>query len=133
MVGSLAPLACAMTIHPGLANVPALGASPIADASVHDVVANGRDSCGRGLGPGALRYQLPPCLDVERPAIDSSVSKLAPKGIVVLWVDHYYSRWPCPSSKNEPGSMTLAHLAPSPAATNNFALSPSAQTCAWPL
>jgi hypothetical protein len=44
---SLVPLACATTIYPGLANVPALGAGPVVDPSVHDVVANGGDSCER--------------------------------------------------------------------------------------
>jgi hypothetical protein len=129
---SMAPLSCATTVHPGLVNVPALGTSAIADASVHDVVANGRDSCERGLGPGPLRYQLPQCSGVERPAVGSNVANFAPRaeGIVAPWVDHYYSRWPCSSSRNE-GRMTLAHLGPSFAASESVLT--SAQTCAGPL
>jgi hypothetical protein len=135
MVMSWAPLACAATIHPGLANVPALGTRPIADASVHDVVANGRDSCERGLGPGPLRYQLPPCRSVERLVVDSNVANSAPsaKGIVMPWVDHYYSRWPCASSKDEAGRMTLAHLALGPSYAASDGMLGSAKTCAGPL
>ena len=74
MLMSLAPLACATTVRPGLANVPALGSSLIADASVHDVVANGRDSCEQGLRPGPLRYQVPPCPGLVRGAADPNVA-----------------------------------------------------------
>jgi hypothetical protein len=129
---SLAPLACGTTVHPGLANVPALGTSPVAGASVHDVVANGRDSCERGLRPGPLRYQVPPCPGVERPAADRTIANRAPsaKGIVMPWVEHYYSRWPCSSQKNEADRMTLARLAPRDAASDRAL---RGLTCAWPL
>jgi hypothetical protein len=133
MVGilmSLAPLSCATTV--GLANAPALGASPRADAGVHDVVANGRDSCERGLGPGPLRYQVPPCPGVERPAADRTVTNPAPsaKGIVTPWVEHYYSPWPCSSQENDSDRMTLARLASPHAAPDRAS---TGLTCAWPL
>jgi len=135
MALSLAPLACATSVHPGLANAPALGSTPVAaDASVRDVVANGRDSCERGLGPGPLRYQVPPCPGVERAAAATPIVNPAPsaKGIVIPWVEHYYSPWPCSSSdqNNEANRMTLGHLA-SPRAAPDRAL--SGPTCTWPL
>jgi hypothetical protein len=140
VVMALAPLACATTVNPGLANVPALGTSPIAGASVRDVIANGRDSCERGLGRGPLRDQLPPCPGVERPAIESTVanrvrqepSPTAPSsnGVVVPRVEPYYLRWPCFSSRNEADRSTLAHLAP-PYAASDRGL--SGETCALPL
>jgi hypothetical protein len=134
MLMSLGPLACATTVYPGLANVPALGTGPAADASVHDVVANGRDSCERGLGPGPLRYQIPPCPGVERPAAGPTVvANRAPsaKGIVMPWVEHYYSRWPCSSRENEADRMTLARLASPYAASDRNKL--SRLNCAMPL
>jgi hypothetical protein len=129
---SLAPLACATTVRPGLANVPALGSSLVADASAHDVVANGRDSCERSLRPGPLRFQVPPCPGVVRGAPDPSVASRAPKakGLVVPWVERYYSRWPCSSGEYEADRMTLARLAP-PYAASDRAL--SGLTCARPL
>ena len=132
MLMSLAPLACTITVHPGLANAPALGTNPVADVGVHDVVANGRDSCGRALGPGPLRYQVPPCPDVERPRADSSVASRVPsaKGIVMPWVEQYYSPWPCSSRGNEADRMTLARLA-SPLLVSDRGS--SGLTCAWPL
>jgi hypothetical protein len=127
---SVAPLSCATTV--GLANAPGLGSRPLADASVHDVVANGRDSCERGLRPGPLRYQVPPCPGVERPAAVRTVANRAPsaKGIVMPWVEHYYSGWPCSSRESEADRTTLARFAP-PYAVSDRAL--SRLTCDWPL
>jgi hypothetical protein len=132
MLMSLTPIACATTIQPGLANAPALGSSPLADGSVRDVVANGRDSCERRLGPGPLRYQIPPCPGVERSAADPTFANRAPtaKGIVSPWVKHFYARWPCASSEMEPDRMTLARLS-LPNSTWDRSLSRPA--CAWPL
>jgi hypothetical protein len=133
MLMSLAPLACVNTVHPGLvnvANVPATAISPVADASVQDVVPNGSYSCERRFGPGPLRYEVPPCPGVDRPAADPTVANRVPsaKGIVMPWVEHYYS--PCASWKNEAGRITLARLA-SPYVASDFAF--SGLTCAWPL
>jgi hypothetical protein len=128
----LATLACATTVHPGLANVPAIATSPVADAGVHDVVANGRDSCERRFGPGPLRYQVPPCPGAERPAADPTVAKRVPsaKGVVMPWVEHYYSPWPCASWELEADRTRLARLT-SPYVASDFAF--SGLTCAWPL
>jgi hypothetical protein len=49
------------SLHAGLSNAPALGATPGAPRRVHDVIANGEDSCQR-LGTGSpLRGHAPPC------------------------------------------------------------------------
>jgi hypothetical protein len=127
---SLAPLSCETTV--GLANAPGLGNSPLADAAVHDVVANGRDSCERGLRPGLLRYQVPRCPGVERSAANATVANRAPspKGIVMPWVEHYYSGWPCSSRENDADRMAFARLAP-PHAASDHAM--RRLTCAWPL
>jgi hypothetical protein len=133
MLMSLAPVACAGTVYPGLANASALGTSPTADVSVHDVVENGRDSCERGLGSGPLRYQIPSCPGVERRAADPTVvANRAPsaKGIVMPWVEHYYSRWPCSSREDEADRVALARLA-SPYAASDLKL--SRLICTMPL
>jgi hypothetical protein len=97
---------------------------------VHDVVANGRDSCERGLGPGPLRYQIPECPDVERLASPPGVVSVAPTAVTVMpWVEHYYSRWPCSLSEDEANRMTLANPA-SPHAPSERGL---ILTCAGPL
>jgi hypothetical protein len=108
MLVSLTAVGCAMTVQPGLANVPALS-SPVADASVHDVIANGRDSCERGFGAGPLRHQFPPCPGVERHAPTPVVIHVAPpeNGFVMQWVEHFYSRWPCSAPENEANRVTL--------------------------
>lgn len=130
MLMSLAPLACATTVHPGLANAPALGGSPVADVAVHDVVANGPDSCERKLGPGPLRYQVPSCPPVERPVVQTIVVNPASseKGIVMPWVEHYYSRALCSASDGEPDRMTLVRQQP-------YAVSdrPLSGLACWPL
>ena len=78
MLTSLATLSCTTTVYPGLANAPALGTNPSAEASVHDAVANGREACGRGLGPGPLRSQVPACPGVERSRGDSTTANRPP-------------------------------------------------------
>jgi hypothetical protein len=134
---SFFPLGCATAVHPGLANAPALGTSPVSEASAHDAIANGPDSCDRQVGPGPLRYQFPPCPRVERSPGDSGLTvanraSRAPstKGIVMPWVEHYYPRWPCPASKNMADQMTLAR-SPVPYAASRGTL--SARTCTMPL
>ncbi|HXX67546.1 MAG TPA: hypothetical protein VEK07_10210 [Polyangiaceae bacterium] len=49
------------SVHPGLANAPALGTVPPSGGHEHDAVANGRDSCERFGGGSPLRPHLPPC------------------------------------------------------------------------
>jgi hypothetical protein len=131
MLVLLTPVACATAVQPGLANVPALSTSPVADASVHDVIANGRDSCERGLGAGPLRHQFPLCPGVERPAPAPVVIRVAPseKWFVMPWVEHFYSRWPCSSPENEANRVTLARPeSPYTASERGLSLS-----CAGPL
>jgi hypothetical protein len=62
VVAALCLTACSSVVQPGLANAPALGgATP--ETRVHDVIANGHDSCERSMFPqgGVLRGQVPPC------------------------------------------------------------------------
>jgi hypothetical protein len=93
-----ASVGCATTVHAGLANAPGLGGTRIADPRVHDVIANGQDSCGRlEPDPGPLRYRQPPC---HREASPATSTALAPPSVrddpwVQRWVEHYYSRWMC--------------------------------------
>jgi hypothetical protein len=128
----LAPLACATTVQPGLANVPATAIRPATDPGVQDLVANGRDSCERRLGPGPLRYQVPPCPGAERSAADPAVANQAPSanGIVMPWVEHDYAPWPCASWEGGAKRTKLARLA-SPYVGSDLAL--SGLTCVWPL
>ena len=62
IVAALCLTACSGVVQPGLANAPVLGgATP--ETRVHDVIANGHDSCERSMFPqgGVLRGQVPPC------------------------------------------------------------------------
>ncbi len=56
-------LGCASRVQAGLANAPALGGATQEDR-VHDVIANGRDSCERNAFPQGevLRGHIPPCV-----------------------------------------------------------------------
>jgi hypothetical protein len=130
LVGTLASLGCATSVQPGLANVPALSTGPVADANVHDVVANGRDSCERGQGPGPQRYRIPECPDVERLAPPPGVVSVAPPSATVMpWLEHYYSRWPCALWEDQASRMTLADPASPHAASDRGLI----LTCAGPL
>jgi hypothetical protein len=95
----LASLGCTPTVHAGLANAPGLGGTRIADTRLHDVIANGQDSCGRPLEPnsGPLRYRLPPC---RREGVPATSAALVPSGegddsVELHWMEHYYFGWPC--------------------------------------
>jgi len=129
---SLATVACGTTIHPGLANALALGKGPPVDTSVHDVVANGNDSCERGFGPGPLRYQIPPCPGVERPAAAATVvgRVQGANGVVMPWVEHYYSRWSCPFLQSREDAAIAVGFVPRQAAASDGRS--TALTCALP-
>jgi hypothetical protein len=126
------PLGCATTVRPGLANVPALSSGTVANADVHDVIANGRDACEGGLGPGPLRDQIPACPGVERPAAPPVVLHVAPppQRSVMPWVEHFYSRWPCFSSETDANRLTLGNPPSQLLVSSNRGLSLS---CAGPL
>jgi hypothetical protein len=90
---------CAPSLQPGLANAPRLGGTQLADERVSDVISNGNDSCARNVGPGPLRGRVSPCPTTHptRWAVAPSSSATgAGESLVVPWVDHFYSGWPCP-------------------------------------
>lgn len=108
MIGKSAPLAAGLctaallwgcAVHPGLANAPQLGGTADSDPHVHDVIANGLDSCGRTLDPGPLRNRVIPCPHVSHtPSSSASFSPVtSSNGIVRPWVERFYWRWACPS------------------------------------
>jgi hypothetical protein len=94
-----ASFGCATTVHPGLANAPGLGGTRIAGARVHDVIANGQDSCGRRLepDPGPLRYRLPPCRQEVGPGMSTALAPLGARNDseAQRWMEHYHFGWPC--------------------------------------
>jgi hypothetical protein len=57
---------CAPSVPVGLANAPVLGGATV-ETRVHDVIANGRDSCERSAFPQGevLRGHIPPCVTKE--------------------------------------------------------------------
>jgi hypothetical protein len=132
---SLVPLGCATAFRPGLANAPQLSGSPIVDVRVHDVIANGRDSCERRLGAGPLRNEIPACTAptpaaVATPTATPSAAVItvggSPANVTqVPWVQPYSDRGTCPSWDNRMGRLTL---------TDGFAFaSTMAKTCTTPL
>jgi len=94
-----ATIGCTSAVQPGLANAPALGGTPVADVRVHDLIANGQDSCGRTFrpDPGPLRYRVPPCTHPRAPVTSQAFSTARTRRDdgAVLWMEHYYSGWPC--------------------------------------
>jgi hypothetical protein len=130
LIGMLSSLGCAISVQPGLTNVPALSISPVADANVHDVVANGRDSCERGLRPRPRRYPIPECPYVEHLDPTPGVVSVAPPSATVMpWLEHYYSRWPCSHSEHQANHTTLANPASAHVASDRGLI----LTCAGPL
>ncbi len=63
-------MGCASSLQVGLANAPGLGGAT-AETRVHDVIANGRDSCERSAFPqgDVLRGHIPPCAGTEPVAV----------------------------------------------------------------
>jgi hypothetical protein len=57
---------CTSSVQVGLANAPVLGGATV-ETRVHDVIANGRDSCERSTFPqgDVLRGHIPPCVAGE--------------------------------------------------------------------
>jgi hypothetical protein len=120
---------CTQTIRPGLANVPRVGGSSPPDDGVHDVVANGDDSCGVHAEQGPLRNRWPPCPSTAHPV---ATAELLPgyiglhESIVLPWLEHFYVGFPCPHPAGKPensGSAKSVAWSPSP---------PHAKSCAVP-
>src|ERR1700722_7575670 len=92
-------LGCGDRLVAGLANAPSLNRTA-PDESVHDVVANGSDSCGRELGRSPLRGHVPPC-QAATPAIAPAPLVLPVAGaseeedVVTPWLRHFYAPSPC--------------------------------------
>jgi hypothetical protein len=61
-------LGCTSTVQVGLANAPLLINGGTPETRVHDVIANGHDSCERSAFPPGevLRGQIPPCNPTEK-------------------------------------------------------------------
>jgi hypothetical protein len=86
-------------LQAGLANAPRLGGTQLADERVSDVISNGNDSCARSAGPGPLRGRVPPCPTTHPTRwgnIPPSSATGAGESLVIPWVEHFYSGWPCP-------------------------------------
>jgi hypothetical protein len=71
------PLLAGCSLQFGLANAPVVINAGTTETRVHDVVANGRDSCERRWFPPGqvLRGEIPPCVKTERlPRVATFVS-----------------------------------------------------------
>src|SRR5579862_6035308 len=103
-------LACGGAVQAGLANAPPLGGTSVADSRVHDVIANGRDSCGRKLDPGPLRYRIFPCPQANPSPHRSTlaVRSTSTGALITPWVEHYYSHWGCLSAGTQPPSWAFS-------------------------
>jgi hypothetical protein len=58
---ALVSVSSGCSVHAGLSNAPILGSTPGATRRVHDVVANGTDSCERHGSGSPLRGREPSC------------------------------------------------------------------------
>ncbi|MGD0526828.1 MAG: hypothetical protein ABSE49_16900 [Polyangiaceae bacterium] len=105
-------------LQPGLANAPRLGGTGLADERVSDVISNGNDSCARSTGPGPLRGRIPPCPTTHPTRwgnVAPSSATGASESLVIPWVEHFYSGWPCPHATSSAVASTKtppAWLAP---------------------
>jgi hypothetical protein len=124
-VFSIAPamVGCAsssVSVRPGLANAPRLGSTGLADERITDVVSNGDDGCIRHAEHGALRNRLPPCPGAGRPvfATEWPVAR-APgsESLVLPWVRHFYSPWPCVTPAPSDSKTVAWTVAPAPTAS----------------
>jgi hypothetical protein len=109
----------AQRIVPGLANATSIQRTQ-PDESVHDVIANGRDVCGRdGVSP--LPGHYPPCWGENLPPAMPSLQLMrygAQDGsLVVPWLQHFYSGWPCALPSVEAGA-AIASLSQEPPASS---------------
>ena len=90
---SLPSLGC--TVRAGLASAPALGTTPGTERRVHDVVANGIDSCERRAAGSPLRGRLPPCANDGTSPPSANFQPIAQKERTSDgWMNPIYLRWP---------------------------------------
>jgi len=125
---SLPPSACTTLVRPGLTNAPALSGTPV-DARVHDVIANGSDSCERRLGSGPLRNEVPPCpsggrLPSRFPAVIQAPGETLP-------IEHDEMAWPCSLWDDPVSRVTLAGAFASPPTASGRALRGATCTAGW--
>src|SRR5580692_13202944 len=80
-------LGCTSTVQVGLANAPLLINGETPETRVHDVIANGHDSCERSAFPqgGVLRGQIPPCIAKEKLATNPIPRWIPPSPSVQVW------------------------------------------------
>ena len=101
---ALAGCASARVVEPGLANAPAV---PLAESiDVHDVIANGHDSCPRGrvAAGDPLFARYPPCAGRERTPTSAAFT-MAPatpaEHTSALWNLHLHGLPPCEGPRGE--------------------------------
>jgi hypothetical protein len=104
----------------GLANAPSINRTA-PDESVHDVVANGSDVCGRNLGRSPLRGHVPRCHAETAPtaSMNSLHAKPPSEGddLATPWLQHLYAGWPCPRPSARATSALASPAAEPPAAS----------------
>jgi hypothetical protein len=114
----------ASVVQAGLANAPRHGGTGLADERVHDVIANGDDSCDRWAEHGPLRHRVPPCPAMAHPVASTWLLPSAAGGsssLVLPWLQHFYAGWACPepafsTDRTLAWAAALAPAAPSPVA-----------------
>jgi hypothetical protein len=100
-------------VQTGLANAPRLGGAAAPDDRVSDVISTGGDSCGRWAEQGPLRHRIPPCPSAAHAAasmwlLTSSTAPAQPPGVVVPWLQHFYTQWTCSRPATPTPTNTLA-------------------------
>jgi hypothetical protein len=113
-------LGCAPSLQPGLANAPRLGGTGLTDERMRDVIANGDDACSRQAEHGLLSNRIPPCPPAVGPAIGTEFSAKAATNdsLVLPWLRHFYTGWPCahpallPAAKTKTIAATAIATAP---------------------
>ena len=120
----LGGLGCSMSLEPGLANAPRLGASVTHDDRVTDVISNGNDACGRAGAEGTpLRHRWPRCPQQELVRKDVKVvvhsNAVQSRDDAFPWLSGRYLRWPCVGTEKR---RTLVDAADAAASTTNAPL-----------
>jgi len=129
---SMGGIGCsASVVQAGLANAPRHGGTGLVDERVHDVIANGDDSCDRWGEQGPLRNRIPPCPALAHPVVSTwlqpSGANPYSQGVVVPWLQHFYLGWPCPLPAAKAGRTLAWATAMAPPA-----VAPSPSSCPQP-